>query len=551
MDDFKIIFVGGKFKLVYDGHTYAYSSSIGTTGLLWNCLLKPCTAHVKTNKTKDKITGGNYVHIHEKEAKDSTKYSPSKLNSPSSGKKNKTTDMTKEQLTPKISPPTMLPPANSLQSTPVNNDLNKSLLAERDAAIDTIAIKQQEKDKLEAELADCKILITSLQESVRTIEAAWDADKAELEALRKQLAASSTPEPGLSQSSRRKIKLSIVGDSHVHNLKPLLQNIFTNFDIECYAKSGARVDDICSISVRQHGPDDIVILFVGTNDVCKTSWSTLEESFGKLIEKFNGCKLISILLPPRRNATEFNSHIYSLNVKISNLLKKKGLSYVNPALILKNKHFSRDNLHLNKSGKQLVCEMLKSHIVENKQFSILAKSETNHTRSDRVDTVRVNKPQSVNNKKTLAIDKNTRAIGSSKQQNFVMPNNSHKSGPMRNRYIGNVVGSTGYSRENKHSRGGFKKRKMGQQQHRGRSGRQRHSNPRFQSREVYNSAFHYPGYYPPLPPTPCYYDYEFLTTPYHNSYDYDYYYNPEPYGYNQRQKSRSMRRTNNKHNFFS
>lgn len=519
MDNFKIIFVGGKYKLVFNGHTYAYSSSLGPGGFTWNCVINQCKAHVKTDKEKVSIIGGDYIHTHEKEKETSkrTTANARTSSSPSSIKKPSSTPGQTPKMSPGESPKT---------TTPVNNGLNASLQKERDAAIDIIATKQREKDQLEAELIECKNLVKDLQESLKTMEAAWDADRTELEQLRKKHAvspASSTSESELSQNSLRKIKLSIVGDSHVHNLKHLLQKTFpANFDIECYAKSGACVNDLCTTDVRQHGPEDVVVLVVGTNDVCKTSWSSLETSFSKLIEKFKVCKLVVMLVPTRRNSAEFNTHIHSLNLKISNLLKKKGVTYVNPASVLKNVHYSRDNLHFNKAGKLSICQMFKACIINKKDFSTLTKPNITFTRNERAYNLRQYSKQSISNKHKSK----SQALSVQQGSSINIQRPTHNSNI---RYSGNVGGR--YHANNTQFRGGVRKSKAGQE-------RGRKNNTRFNNRVVYNSGFRGPAYYPLPPPFQSSYhglglDFYTPPPPHPTSYDYDYFC-PEPYDYQPR-----------------
>ncbi|KAI5756571.1 hypothetical protein M8J77_025980 [Diaphorina citri] len=547
MDSFKVSTVGGKLKLVFDGHTYGYSNPIGNSGCHWTCVLKPCSAHVNTNKTKTKIIGGDYVHTHDKDPSKRNSTTREK-NSPSTVKTKPSTDMSGQPgpATPK-GPPPAAPAPNAAPSTDISGQsrpatpsgppapdpalttpgdtATNSLLIQRDAAIDTIVTKEREKEELEAELADCKVLISNLQDSIRTIEAAWDADKAELENLRKQVSASRQLSCSSSSGSSRK-KLSIVGDSHVHNLEPVLRKVFPpSYDIKCYPRSGASVEDICTLSVRQHGPEDIVILFVGTNDVCKKSWSSLEASFVKLIEKFKGCKLVVILVPPRRNSDEFNNHIHSLNVKISNLIKNKGVSYVNPASVLRNKHYSRDNLHLNKLGKTSICQMLKSNVINGTQFADLTKPNNSHTGSNRANLSKV-----TSNKKTRAThETNTRAKGSTRHQNSTGNTGSANGQTPRSRYSRYSPNSQ-YTRDEMQGRDGARWRK-GKGKGKGTQHVGRNKDSRVNTRVFYNNTYRGPAYYPPPPPPfPDHYDYGFPPFPPH-PYDYGYYYDVEPYSY--------------------
>lgn len=518
MDAFRIITVGGKYKLEFDGHTYGYSNPIGNIGCRWSCILKTCSAHVNTNKSKNKITGGDYMHTHDKDLSKQTKEksSPLTLNKTPvmSGKGNSSTTPKQAELgqtsytTPTLETPAIINP--------------KSLLVERNAAIDTIVTKQREKEELEAELAECKLLISNLQDSLKTMEAAWTIDKAELAKLQKQIAP-------LVLSSSRDVKLTLIGDSHVHNLEPLLHTVFpSTYNIKCYPKSGAGVEDICNLSVREHSAQDIVMLFVGTNDVCKTSWLGIKTSFKKLIDKFKSSRLIVILIPPRRNTTEFNYHIQSLNVKISNFLNEEGVSFINPAIILKNKHYGRDNLHLNKVGKDALCNMIKSYIVDGKLYNILTKSRNCKIGSDRVTT------QTTHGKSTSAKTSTSSKTGIKKSTNILNVNSTYRhkhasmgvsdrqlQGSKHSRYPGNRKRFSGDNKQNRGVRQWDKNRGNGK-----RAGG--NHDARFKSRVVYNNVYRGGRNY--IPP-PAHYNYDYFPPqPYLNNYDYDYYdYNCDPY----------------------
>ncbi|KAI5727884.1 hypothetical protein M8J77_008146 [Diaphorina citri] len=263
MDSFTLKNVNGKIRLTFDGHVYGYSNPIGNTGCRWSCPVKTCPAHLNTNKAKDRIIGGDFNHTCEK---NSPKSSPSTPRSEQEkANTNKTANMTPAtDVTPKVSQPntsirgssqtpaivlpTQTQPDGSsgsgsssstpqLQNSSQNSDPNEKqndLLNQRNAAIDTIVSKEIRNDELRAELEEARSLITSLQNTIQTLEAAWEVDRNELNNLRKQIA--STP-------NNQRVKLTIVGDSHVHNLEPILRKLFpSKYDVKCYAKSGSGVE---------------------------------------------------------------------------------------------------------------------------------------------------------------------------------------------------------------------------------------------------------------------------------------------------------------------
>jgi hypothetical protein len=208
------------------------------------------------------------------------------------------------------------------------------------------------------------------------------------------------------------------------------------------------------------------------------------------------------LVPPRRNSDEFNNHIHSLNVKISNLIKNKGMSFVNPASVLRNKHYSRDNLHLNKFGKTSICQMLISHVINGTQFADLTKPNNSHTGSNRANLSKV-----TSNTKTRANhETNTRAKGSTRHQNSTGNTGSANGQRPKSRYSRYSPNTNSrYTRDEMQGRGGAKWRKRkGKGKGTQHVGRNRDS--RLNTRVFYNNTYRGPGYYPP-PPFPDHYDY--------------------------------------------
>lgn len=500
-----LITLNGKTRLIFDSFTFGYSNPIGNTGCRWTCVTKSCTAFVNTTKAKDKIIGGDFVHTHAKEL--------SKLN-------RKPTPINTPENSPLTSRDTYWSTATLKPGSMTGAD---TTVIQNGASTPSHADIAAQKEQLVAELAESKAMITRLQTSLSTMEAAWEVDKTELESLRKQinssrLSSDSSTSRNTDSVSCTRVKLSIVGDSHVHNLESILSNVLPNYDIKCYPRSGSGVDDICDRPLREHGAQDIVVLFTGTKDVCKKSWSSIETSLSKIIDKFATCRLIVMLIPPRRNAGEFNHHIYSLNVKISNLLKTKGVAILNPGLVLKSSHYSKDNLHLSKLGKGSIAQMIKSSILDGKLFSTLSKpkEQNSKVRSEGVPSPKNQSKNSKNQQNTYS------RVASLKTRNF------------NNRYPNDV--------QNKSQvRGGIKSCK-GKGPH---LNQHENRNSRFPTRVVYNNStqarhvrpFNYPpsGYYPNhCPPPPSdYYHYDYLSPSYNYKFDYydHYYYRPEPYGY--------------------
>uniref|UniRef100_A0A8D9EYD5 FLYWCH-type domain-containing protein n=2 Tax=Cacopsylla melanoneura TaxID=428564 RepID=A0A8D9EYD5_9HEMI len=549
MDNFKVEQVNGRYKLLFEDYSFRYSNLIGNTGYRWNCELKTCPAHVHTNRDKSLITGGDYLHNHEKETTTSPK---SPRSTPLTSRRDKSVG-SKIIVTSTPKPPTtgtqstVAEKSSFLDQHSSDPDKRTSLLEERNAAITTIMNKEQENEQLQvqitalkAELSEAETLITNLRQSLKSTEDAWAADKKELAKLRKPdniptVAISSSSNSSSNNgsqdstfSSNPKTKLTIIGDSHVHNLLPVLCKLFPpSFDIKCHAKSGSGTGDVSSVTVREHGAQDWVFVFAGTNDICKKSWSNIEASLAEIIIKFSGSKLVFILVPPRRKSTEFNGHIHALNVKISTFLDKKNVMYVNPALVLNNNNYNRDGLHLNRVGKRTLCQMLKSHVLENKLFKTLTKPS--HTSSESVP------PQPITSNKT-----NNHKQNNSNHKQSNMHDNKHKKNTQTQHTYSHRAGPTN---RYPHTQSGDNYQSHVRRGNSGRSNKKQYNSRIFESRSYPHPGI--PGYHPSACCSCAHSNHSYYNYPYQypppTHYDdygpyesYDHYYDSNPHFLNLR-----------------
>ncbi|KAI5695389.1 hypothetical protein M8J75_015834 [Diaphorina citri] len=239
MSNFNIVLHNGKYRLHFQGFAYCYSNPIGIVGSHWGCIVAACPAHVKINKAKDTIIGGDFTHNHE--SSDTTTTKPSSPRSPKTTSSFSTPPKTKpiskksdlQNGTPFSTPKG--PSKSSEDAVDSNDILNISYKEQRDAAIDTIMTKENELETFKKELSESKDLIESLKASISAIEAGWEVDRAELKELRSELS---------KFRSESKIKLTVIGDSHVKFLEDGLSKLFpAYFDIKCLAKSGATMED--------------------------------------------------------------------------------------------------------------------------------------------------------------------------------------------------------------------------------------------------------------------------------------------------------------------
>ncbi|KAI5712378.1 hypothetical protein M8J76_013235 [Diaphorina citri] len=181
---------------------------------------------------------------------------------------------------------------------------------------------------------------------------------------------STTPKTARKNTSKKANKIVIAGDSHVRHLDNLLGSKGTStWDIRCAYKGGSKLGQVTDlIEEREISPlpDDILIVFSGTNDVSHTSWNCMKSSYEEIISKYHLCKIGIMLIPARRGDHHLNPHIALMNQKIVKFLATKTVITLDPQSVLGNGDYSPDGLHLNSLGKRKICELIQCHFVKSK-----------------------------------------------------------------------------------------------------------------------------------------------------------------------------------------
>jgi hypothetical protein len=164
------------------------------------------------------------------------------------------------------------------------------------------------------------------------------------------------------QSLRNKI--IFIGDSHitghVSNLKFLLNS---NFELYSIVKPGSSTNELKETAKKEIGQlyqDDLTVICSGTNDHEINYFSLTFQNISNFIKASNHTNIILINIPFRydlRNSTSVNGDISTLDKKLKKLVKvfphTKFLETDNNRNL-----FTKNGLHLNKLGKQLVtCQI--------------------------------------------------------------------------------------------------------------------------------------------------------------------------------------------------
>ncbi len=160
-----------------------------------------------------------------------------------------------------------------------------------------------------------------------------------------------------------------VGDSNVQLID--WQSYFDE-DVCNYGIGGSTTSDLYAIRYRVYRvrPGKIVML-VGGNDLLRyIDYSTIENNYRKLIRYYRSVtdEVYCISnLPVNPKIYLSNWAIIILNMKLENICKEMGVTYVNafPHFYLKsglNPKYALDDVHINEEGHRLLVSVLKNHL---------------------------------------------------------------------------------------------------------------------------------------------------------------------------------------------
>uniref|UniRef100_A0A8D8VXS5 Uncharacterized protein n=1 Tax=Cacopsylla melanoneura TaxID=428564 RepID=A0A8D8VXS5_9HEMI len=259
----------------------------------------------------------------------------------------------------------------------------KTYINMRDGFMNKICEQHKEIEELRLQIMtlECLLESRSTEEQLNTVAAQQRSQHAE-------------PEHGIhaeAQTSRDKVSSClIIGDSHVRGLSEKLSALLPkSCKVESFFQPGAGLHAVAQTlfhnpDLIQHNSLDTVVIMCGTNDVCSTTWDTVKQGLDNLISTFHGCKQFCIIsVPLRYNTKSLNYHIHRFNSKIRNYVKSKcpeSFYYIDTSKFLKFRDYAVDRLHLNKSGKDKLCNKIRNSIT--KKFSILPASTVRLSQSE-------------------------------------------------------------------------------------------------------------------------------------------------------------------------
>lgn len=161
--------------------------------------------------------------------------------------------------------------------------------------------------------------------------------------------------------------LVVFGDSHVRNLRVHLERelpgsykIFTHF------KPGGTLQEIANSMIDDKMTYEKIFVMAGTNDVCFSNWTEVENAIVKISQAHKDKKIFLILVPPRGEKSIMNKYIKIFNRNIKILANRlNNIQCIEIGYFLNHRDFCHDKLHLNRYGQIKLCKKIKHHVMNN------------------------------------------------------------------------------------------------------------------------------------------------------------------------------------------
>jgi hypothetical protein len=179
------------------------------------------------------------------------------------------------------------------------------------------------------------------------------------------------------KTKNKKSRVLLLADSHGRECSTLLSKNLKNFEVETFFKPGAPLNEVVNSArdlVKDFKKDDFLIVLGGTNDIKDKTNKHLPQIFdslNKIVPLSQKTNVIINTVPFRFDMPELNSKIKETNKLIHNTInnlknknaKNLGICFLNERL--KREHYTKHGLHLNQSGKIVLCDRL-TEMIENR-----------------------------------------------------------------------------------------------------------------------------------------------------------------------------------------
>ncbi|KAG8333171.1 hypothetical protein J6590_108405 [Homalodisca vitripennis] len=175
------------------------------------------------------------------------------------------------------------------------------------------------------------------------------------------------------QISPKKQKVLICADSHGHNLAFHLNKNSTSFEAVGFVRPGGLSEQILNshnIDGEALGPDDVLVIACGSNDVARNETEKAITSIKETLEKYKSSKIILVDLPTRHDLRDWscvNNEIRKSNESLEAIsVKFTNVSLVKSSIADRQLH-TRHGMHFNYKGKQWLAQKICEELTKGTQ----------------------------------------------------------------------------------------------------------------------------------------------------------------------------------------
>jgi lysophospholipase L1-like esterase len=178
-----------------------------------------------------------------------------------------------------------------------------------------------------------------------------------------------------SDSSEKKSKVVIIGDSHVRGYAAeIAHNLGKMFNVSGTVMPGSRLETITQLAKEEIDKlnDDVVIICGGANDINKNESTTGLRNIRNFVVNQKNTNTLLMTAPHRHDLPShscINMEVQVFNRKLYKVMKTMYHVTVIQTSLARDS-FTRHGLHMNASGKTLMA-----NIISNKIKSILTRSK--------------------------------------------------------------------------------------------------------------------------------------------------------------------------------
>lgn len=174
-----------------------------------------------------------------------------------------------------------------------------------------------------------------------------------------------------------KPRLLLFGDSHARGCESRLSDMGGggSYRVQATVMPGATMATVLEdlkdeLTNKPIGKEDVCVIVGGTNDVSlPRSMETVEMKLNDIVHRVVDPKnLLFVETPYRMDLKSENNAIKKQNQTISDFCKKNNFAYLNLNSMLDEKCYTRQGLHLNYIGKDVLCNLILTYMAAQKNL---------------------------------------------------------------------------------------------------------------------------------------------------------------------------------------